>query len=190
MGRNRNVYLLSFLVICLSACNDDDIDIPYFDFVLYSPGSQDSGFGKAKVFDKEWQATASVFPFEFEPQYVSIRFETYSPEGFNRDELVFGNFTLKVGLYTVIDDPSADTSQDDNLIYGIYGQYQDDGDVIHGGYELDNDFPNTFYIERIDTIAHTVEGGFNALFKLRESYLHANLARQVLFEDGEFMVKY
>jgi hypothetical protein len=174
----------------MSACKDDDIGIPYFDFVLYSPGPQDSGFASANVFDKTWQATSYIFPYAEQPQYLSVIFNTFSSEGFLRDDLVFGNFALKEGTYVVSDDPYVSTVQDDHLIYGGYAQFQADGDVIYGGYALDPDYPNRFHIDRIDTIAHTVEGRFSALFNLREFYLHAHLARQVLFEDGVFKVKY
>jgi len=174
----------------VSACKDDDSGIPYFDFVIHSAGPLDSGFANAKVFDKTWQATGYIFPFYLEPQYMAVIFNTFSPEGFLRDDLVFGNFALKEGSYKVIDNPSAGTLQDDHLIYGAYAQFQDDGDVIYGGYELDTTYTNRFHIDRIDTIAHMVEGRFEVLFKIWDSYLHADLARQVLFEDGEFVVKY
>ncbi len=179
-----------FLVMWVSACKDDDTGIPYFDFVIHSPGPQDSGFASAKVFDKTWEATAYIFPYYLEPQYVSVIFNTFTPEGYIRDEVHFGNFALQEGSYTVIEHPAASTLQDDHLIWGGYAQFQDDGDVIYGGYELDTTYNNQFHIDRIDTIAHSIEGRFEALFILRDYYWHANLARQVLFEEGKFLVKY
>ena len=71
-----------FLVMWVSACKDDDTGIPYFDFVIHSPGPQDSGFASAKVFDKTWEATAYIFPYYLEPQYVSVIFNTFTPEGY------------------------------------------------------------------------------------------------------------
>lgn len=171
-------------------CKEDGIGIPYFDFVIYAPGSQDSGSASANVFDKKWQATAYLFPFDLDTQYTSIRFETFSPDGFLRDAVFFGNFALKEGFYTVTNGPIASTSQGDHIIKGGYGQFEDDGDVIYGGYELDDVYTNRFHIDHIDTISHTIEGRFSALFTLREAYFHNDLARQVLFEDGAFIVKY
>src|SRR5688572_23275880 len=132
MSQKRNFYWILLLVMCFSACKDDDNGIPYFDFVVHSPGPQDSGFANAKVFDKAWQATGYFFPYYVEPQYTSVIFNTFSPEGFLRDDLVFGNFALKEGSYMVIDIPSAGTIQDDHLIYGAYAQLQDYGVVIYG----------------------------------------------------------
>lgn len=178
------------LVISLSACKDDDTGIPYFDFVIYSPGSQESGFASAMVFDKTWDATAYIFPYAEQPQYVSIIFNTFSPQGDIRDAVHFGNFPLKEGSYMVIDHPNASTLQDDQLIWGGYAQFQADGDVIYGRYEIDTTYSNSFHIDHIDTIAHSIEGRFEARFTLSESYWNADLARQVLFEEGEFVVTY
>lgn len=84
-----------FLVMWVSACKDDDTGIPYFDFVIHSPGPQDSGFASAKVFDKTWEATAYIFPYYLEPQYVSVIFNTFTPEGYIRDEVLLAILLYK-----------------------------------------------------------------------------------------------
>jgi len=190
MAKKRNRCFILLLLLFISACTHEGIEIPYFDFIVYSPGPQDSGNASANVFDKTWRATAYIFPNEQDTQFMAVRFETYSPEGFIRDEVFFGNFALKEGSYSVVDDSSAGILQDDYVVYGGHGQYQDDGDVLIGAYILDQRYQNNLFIDRIDTVAHIIEGRFNALFKLREEYSHHNIAKLILFKDGEYTVNY
>jgi hypothetical protein len=178
------------LIFHLSACKDDDLVIPYFDFILYSAGMQKSGNAQANVFDKTWQATAYIFPYAQDTNYVSLRLETYTVQGDLRDAIYFGNFALNEGSYKVTEDAYAGLLENDNVIFGGYTQFIADGDVIYGSYELDEQHQTSFIIDRIDTVTHMIEGRFDALFKLKEEYSNANLAKLIRFEGGEFTVKY
>ena len=188
--KKPNIFFLSLLLLFICSCKDEELEIPYFDFEIHSPGPQDTGSGTANVFDKTWQATAYLFPYDQDTQFMALRFETYSPEGFLREELYFGNFALIEGSYSLVNNSSASTLMDDYIIYSGYALSEDDGDVVYAGYTLDHQYPHSFYIDQIDTLARTINGRFNVLFKIREENSHLNLAKLVLFEDGEFTVNY
>lgn len=178
------------LIFHLSACKEEDLVIPYFDFILYSAGMHEFGNAQANVFDKTWQASAYIFPYAQDTQYVSLRLETYTLEGELRDAIYFGNFVLQEGSYKVTEDASAGLFENDNVIYGGYTQFTADGDVIYGSYELDERHQSSFIIDRIDSVTHIIEGRFDVLFKLKDEYSNANLAKLIRFEGGKFMVKY
>jgi hypothetical protein len=178
------------LIFHLSGCKDEDLVIPYFDFILYSAGMQEYGNAKAIVFDKTWQATAYIFPYAQDTQFVSLRLETYTLEGELRDVIYFGNFALNEGAYEVTEDASAGLLENDNVIFGGYAQFIADGDVIYGSYELDERHQPSFVIDRVDTVTQIIEGRFDVLFKLKDEYSNANLAKLIRFEGGEFTVNY
>lgn len=177
-------------IFYISACKEEDLVIPYFDFILYSAGKQESSHAQVNVFDKTWHASAYIFPFAQYTQYVSLRLETYTLEGELRDAIYFGNFTLNEGEYKVTQDASAGLFENDNVTYGGYTQFTADGDVIYGSYELDERHQSSFIIDKIDSITHIIEGRFDVQFKLKDEYSNANLTKLIRFEDGKFTVNY
>ena len=178
------------LIFYISACKEEALVIPYFDFILYSAGIQESGNAHANVFDKTWHASAYIFPFAQDTQYVSLRLETYTFEGEIRDAIYFGNFALNEGAYKVTQDASAGLYENDNVIYGGYTQFTADGDVIYGSYELEERHQSNFIIDRIDSDTHIIEGRFDVIFKLKDEYSNANLAKLIRFESGKFTINY
>ncbi len=181
------VFPILLATIFVSCCKDKDPSIPYFDFVVYWEGLQEQGSAEADVFDKEWGASAFVYPHHFEPEYINIYFQTYTGEGFLREQISFGAFSPTVGKYSVVYDTS--TNYSDYVINGNYSTYSDDGDVLNGSYSINKDYENVVFVDIVDTINHEIEGRFSLMFDLDESDFDKDLARRVLFENGKFKVK-
>ena len=188
MKRTINSILLLSAFILAGCCKDKEPAIPYFDFVIYWEGIQEQGSAEADVFDKNWKASAYLFPHPSESSYFSLIYETYSPDGLLREQILMGSLSKKVGKYKVISDFSTDIL-DDDMVNGVYSSFVDDGDVLYGGYQINMDNDNELYIDRVDTINHIMEGRFNLLFDLIEADYDKDLARKVLFENGKFKVK-
>ena len=182
-----NSILLLSVFILVGCCKEKEPAIPYFDFVIYWEGLQEDGSAEADVFDKNWKASAYILPAFDDPNFFSIYLETYTNEGFLREQVAFGALNAMVGKYEIVFDTSKNYS--DKIINGVYSQYTDDGDVLYGGYQIDKDYDNVLYIDKVDTINHLMEGRFNLMFDLDEADYDKDLARKVLFENGKFSVK-
>lgn len=181
--------MLSFLSLSLWACkketsSNNDINIPYFDFKIYNPGNQERGSAKATVFDKEWNASASIIRYPKDTsRHFEVYFETYSDEGFTRDQISFGLFDGKVGEYQVTDNPF-DNNFDDFSIHGSYALWLSDGDLLYGNYEIDTDFDNKVTIDKND--GNIVEGRFSLVFKERIVGSHTDIPSKIYFKNGKF----
>lgn len=184
----RNVITILLLSLPFFSCDKEgmkntDPDIPYFDFKIYSPGGQVSGYAQATVFGKVWNATAYRYSQDTS-RYFEIYFETYSDEGFTRDHISFGLFDAKVGEYTVVNDPF-DSNYDDFRIHSIYGLWASDGDLLYGAYYLDANFENKIIIDKND--GKTIEGRFSLLFTSNK-VVHTDIPGRIFFKEGKFKV--
>jgi|GEM_PF-2434293 len=184
----RNIIKILLLSLSFFSCDKEDMkntdpDIPYFDFKIYSPGDQSTGSAQATVFGKTWNATAYRHPQD-SSRYFEIYFETYSDEGFTRDQISFGLFDAKIGEYTVKNDPF-DNNFNDFTIHSVYGLWASDGDLLYGAYHLDTSFDNKIIIEKND--GETIEGRFALLFTSNKVE-HTDIPGRVFFKDGKFKV--
>ena len=185
----KNIIRILLLSLSFFSCKKEDIkntdpDIPYFNFKIYSPGDQSTGYAQATIFGKTWNATAYKYPQDTS-RYFEIYFETYSEEGFTRDQMSFGLFDAKIGEYKAIDNPG-DFNFDDYEINCNYSLWASDGDLLYGAYYLDTSFDNKITIEKND--GKTIEGRFNLLFTSNKVE-HTDIPGRVFFRDGKFKVK-
>ena len=188
--------ILGFLFLALPACKKEtptstisnDPDIPYFDFKIYNSGNQENGSARATTFDKEWNASAHIARYPDDAsRYFQVYFETYSDEGYTRDQISFGVFEGKVGEYQVTR-PHFDFNFNDFSIESSYGFWTSDGDLLYGSYLVDTTFTNKIIIDKND--GAMVEGRFSLLFRERVAGSHMpQIPSSVYFKNGTFRVK-
>jgi hypothetical protein len=187
----KHILFLSLLSLTLWACKketkpSDDPDIPYFDFKIYHPGSQESGSAQATVFGKEWNASATIARDpDSTSRYFEVFFETYSDDGSTRDQISFGLFEGRIGEYEVTSN-FFDPNFDDFSIHCKYNFWISDGDLLYGNYFIDESFPNKVIIDKNDE--NSIEGRFWLLFT-SNLVEHRDIPARVYFKEGKFQVK-
>ncbi len=187
----KNILIALSLLILFAACKKEnppgnDPDIPYFDFKIYEPGNQINGGAQASVFCKEWHASAYTSrSLNLPPQYFEIFLETYTGQGYTRDQLSFGIFNGEIGEYKAVDNPF-DNNLDDFVVHSTYNLWTSDGDMLYEKYFLDSTYQNRIFIDEND--GKLIRGRFSLLFT-SNNVEHSDIPGRVYFKEGKFQVK-
>jgi hypothetical protein len=187
----KHLIAFGFLALTLWSCKkenepDNNPNIPYFDFKIYNPGDQKKGRASATVFGKEWNASAYVSRYpDSTSKYYQVYFETYSDEGFTRDQISFGVFGGKVGEYDIKND-LFDSNYEDFSIHCSHSLWMSDGDLLYGYYFIDTTYKSKIIIDKND--GEEIEGRFWLIFT-SNVVEHTDIPGRVYFEEGKFRVK-
>lgn len=180
------ILLFGVLVGCNKDNSSKEPDIPYFDFKIYQPGTQENGSATATVFDKEWNASVLLYRWpDSTSQYFQVFFETYSEFGDTRDQVSIGIFDGKVGVYQITNN-AFDTNFDDFSITGDYSFWISDGDLLYKSYFIDETFDNKVVIDKND--GENIEGQFSLSFTSSVTK-HTDVPGRIFFKSGKFRFK-
>lgn len=136
-----------------------------------------------------WETSAYALYFEEPYNYYGLILETFSIEGYKREEIIFNEIFRKIGEQEVRND-----FQDlDGFVGVLYSRLESDGDVSTAGYNLDETYENnSFSIFVADSTM--ISGKFSARFIIDEDNEHypkiveledVNFSMQVLSEPPE-----
>jgi hypothetical protein len=179
----KDVGILIFVMILFSCSKSSD---DKYDFPIYMPGNTATGLAKANVFDKFWVASAWIskdFPLT---DNFALYFETFSKEGYLREQISLGVFNNSSSHFEVND--TFDSNLKDNVLASHYTLFQDDGDVICAGYSINN--KSDILITEVDSVSRRIYGKFNLHYYLIDKAKNVVIEQKVSFKDGEFIVKF
>ncbi len=180
MKNSKSLYvlLLSFLFAC---GKDEGYQLP-----IYSPGPQDTGWGKATRDDQAWNATAFARRHQDGSGFIGLDFNTYNEFEEIREVLAFNEVPFKIGKYPIsgkIDD------YNDNLVGAKFAVRESDGDVIGVLYNSDRSVKGLMNITFVDSTNNIVGGSFDIVKFDRLVPENAPYPERVEFRNGTFRMK-
>ncbi len=182
---NQSLYAILLIIPLLltTACKEEEEYVP-----IYGPGPQAYGKAAALKNDKAWYSSGYAERYKKEnTAYFGILLDTYTIEGFHRENVCFSDIYLKKGSYEL---RKKMTNIYEGYVGAIYATLADDGDVLEDWYNLDEGAKDNYLeIIAIDTVEQQVEGRFTATFEVRQPKRNRNNPDRVKFSNGTFSVK-
>ena len=114
--------------------------------------------------------------------YLALFFETFSENGFRREEIIFNEIFKKIGNQEIRND----YEDLDGFVGTLYSRTESDGDVYTRSYILDESYDkNAFFISFADSTK--ISGKFSVRFILEEDdFRYPKFAE---FEDVNFSMQ-
>ena len=185
----KNIICPLFLICLLGySCTKEDV-VP-----IFQPGPMTYGWAKGHKNGNSFTASGEARKHYDRPnEYFGIIFETYSTEGFKREDIVLSAIAYSTFEYMVSGKtPGVGETIVAGIAGGFYGTSTDDGDVGEDYYIVDESPNNKLTITELDTINNIVKGRFHVEFihDPNDSKTNPNNPDKVVFSDMEFEVSF
>ena len=159
-----------------SSCKDKDDDLN----TIYEPGNQKFGWATGKKDGKMWESSGFWRYHQNDSTFWGIDFYTYSPFGEQREHYALNEIPLSKGTFPI---KGKINDLGDGFVGGSFGLWGDDGDVLLGFMNLDDEEDSYLNISELDTLTKTIKGFFEIHFISEDESLKIEII------DGEFEVR-
>jgi hypothetical protein len=152
--------LIPVFLLCFAACKHDEIlpPEPELEEPLFYPGEREFGFASGVKDNRRFEASAYA-RFHNNHAYVAVDMETFSIEGYLREQVHFNEIPIKTGVHFI---KNKANKYNDGFVGAIYSEWDDD--ALLAGYHSDTLSGNFVIVEKIDTLSRHVEGRVNVGF--------------------------
>ncbi|MEO0790077.1 MAG: hypothetical protein AAFY36_15525 [Bacteroidota bacterium] len=180
----KGIALLIFAAtLGLISCEDDDMGISV---PIYLPGDQENGFAIGQKNGVTWESSTFARKPTDAP-VVSMTLNTFSEEGFRRENISLNEIPLEVGNYTI---SGAFNSFNDGFVGSFYSTNRDDGNLPEDFYLFnESGISSSITISRYDSTSMTIEGILNVSFAIRDPKINPRNPDRVDFTSVEFSCK-
>ncbi len=175
MKKNYFILLL-FGFLAIVSCKKEDDGV----VIIYEPGTQEFGWAKGTKEGKAWEASGFWRYHQDDSTHWGIDFYTYSSFGEQREHFALNEIPFSVGSFSV---KGKIGDLGDGFVGGSFGQWGDDGDVLIGFMEVNEEENSFITISEIDTLTATMKGFFEIHFISEDESL------KIEIKEGEFEVR-
>lgn len=172
------IVLTILSLIMVTACQKEELPT-YADMVIYQSGSQAFGVATASLNGNPWEA--GVYPELnlLDSGYVRLNFYTETEEGWLRDVVTTGHYSIHAITPTTVS--VSDSLWSLSNLLGLYDQYLDGGDIPGGSARIDEDRQPSSITYQYRASTNTLSGTFDLYFRFPDGEIFD-------LEDGEFSV--